>query len=202
MTFDLLAILLAFSAVTFAPGPANLAVGLVAMARGWRGALPMAAGLATGLAFWGVLAASGLGALMAASEVALTVLRIGGGAYLMWLAWRSARAACGPAEPLAAPASGAFRRGFLLNLSNPKAVFAWLAALSMGLGPQAGPSALALATGLCALIGLANYLTWAFVLSRGGARAAYSRARVWVEGAAAALFALAGASLLRQGVLR
>ncbi|SFI84116.1 LysE family translocator [Jannaschia pohangensis] len=199
----MIAVLAAFSLVAVAPGPANLAVSVVAMSHGIGPALRMAAGLALGLAVWGVIACLGFGALLAGSEVALTALRLLGGAYLCWLASRSARAALGPRAVAAAPSPvRPFRTGLLLNLSNPKAVFAWLAALSMGLGPEAGPGFVTLATAFCAVIGLCNYLGWALLLSRGPVRRAYARAAVWIDGVVAALFAAAGLGLIRQGLLR
>ncbi|KIT16508.1 LysE family translocator [Jannaschia aquimarina] len=196
-----LAILAAFAVVTFAPGPANLAVGLTALAHGWAHALPMALGLAVGLAAWGVVAAAGLGAVLVASETALFVLRVVGGLYLLWLAWQSARVAL-RSDTHEMPTAGGFVRGLLLNLSNPKAVLAWIAALSMGLTPEAGAGAVLSVTFLCALIGLANYLFWAAAFSRAGARSAYARFRRWIEGGAAFLLGAAGIGLMRQGLSR
>ena len=192
--------ILAFAAITFAPGPANLAVGMCALAHGWTRALPMALGLATGFAAWGVVAALGLGAVLAASEGALTALRLAGGAYLLWLALGSARGALSDAPPAPAPPAGAFRRGLVLNLSNPKAALAWLAALSVGAGAGGGTLALAALAGMA--LGLANYLIWAGAFSLGGPRRAYARARRGMEGAAAALLGGTGAGLVGDGLSR
>ena len=52
------AIALAFLVVAASPGPANLACASVAMARGRRDGLRIAAGLAIGLALWGGLVVS------------------------------------------------------------------------------------------------------------------------------------------------
>ena len=197
----MIAILAAFAVVAYAPGPANLAVSLVALGQGARDALRMALGLALGLALWGVAAALGLGAILAASEPAMDAMRLLGGAYLLWLAWRGLRGAAAP------PAAGAavrrpFRAGLWLNLSNPKAVLAWLAALAMGLDPSADAGTVALATAGCAAIGLSNYLFWAFLMSRGWPRRAYLRARRGIEAGAALLLGLAGAELVRQAATR
>ena len=199
--------LVAFAVVCVSPGPANLALATVAMSRGAGPAVAMAAGLAAGLAVWGVSAAVGLGAVMAASEAALTALKLAGAAYLLWLALGSARAAlarAGEAREAAGAAAGGgwLRRGLVLNLSNPKAVFAWMAALSMGLDAGSAAGAVAAATGVCMAIGLLNYLAWAIIFSRPGAMAFYARARRGIEAATAGLFALAGISLLRSGLAR
>ncbi|MGB3555737.1 MAG: LysE family transporter [Jannaschia sp.] len=197
----MIAILAAFALVTYAPGPANLAVSLVALGQGMRAALHMALGLALGLAVWGVAAALGLGAMLAASETAMTALRLLGGAYLLWLCWSGLR---GVRAPVEAPVTvrRPFRAGLLLNLSNPKAVLAWLAALSMGLDASAGGVMLFVATLACALIGLSNYLFWALLMSRGGPRRLYASARRGIETGAAALFGFAGVELIRQGATR
>ncbi len=194
------AVLLPFVLVSVAPGPANLAVALLAMGRGRAVAPRMALGLALGLAFWGMLAAFGLGAVLAASERGMTALRILGGAYLLWLAWTGW---CGAGVAVDVPAvRRPFRTGLLLDLSNPKAVFAWLAVLAMGLDPDAGTGAVVLAVVICAGIGLTNCAFWAVLMSGGPVHRFYLRGRRWIETAAAAPFGLAGAELIRQGAIR
>lgn len=197
----MIAVLAAFAVVAYAPGPANLAVSLMAMGQGTRDAVWRALGLALGLALWGVAAALGLGAALAASERAMDGMRLLGGAYLLWLAWRGLRGASRPAATGAA-VSRPFRAGLLLNLSNPKAVLAWLAALAMGLDTGAAGATVAAATAACAVIGLSNYLFWALLMSRSLPRRAYTRARRAIESGVAVLFGLAGVELLRQAAAR
>ncbi|WP_121065648.1 LysE family translocator [Chachezhania antarctica] len=198
------AIAAAFFIVAVSPGPANLACAATAMAHGRAAGLRFAFGLSLGLALWGLCAATGLGALLAASQSALIVMKIAGASCLLYLAWLSARSAARPAAKASAPvaAGRAFRRGLLLNLSNPKAVLAWLAALSVGLGPDQGPGAVFGATGLCALIGLANYLGWAVLFSTAPAQALHTRFRAWIDGAVAVLYAGLGLGLLRSVITR
>lgn len=194
MTDALFAVAVSFVALTAAPGPANLALATTTMARGRRAGVRMAVGLAAGLALWGVVAASGLAVLLDLAPGLLVAIKLGGGAYLLYLAVLSARNALSR-DAGAAPggdAAGLFRRGLALNLLNPKAVLAWTASLSLGLG--AAPIWVAVA--LCAPLGLASYLGHAVVFSLGGVRAAYARARSWVEGATAAVLAAAGLSLV------
>ena len=195
-------IALAFAVVCAAPGPANLAVAVRAMAGGQGAALPMALGLAIGLAVWGIAAATGLGALLAASSTALIVLKVLGAAYLGWLAIGCARSAGSPDAPTPPAATSGFRAGLLLNLSNPKAVLAWLAALSVGLPCDAGTPTVVTATLTCAAIGRVNYLLWALAFSRPAAMAVYQRARRRIDAACAALFSLAAFALLRSALAR
>ncbi|MEL7542997.1 MAG: LysE family translocator [Pseudomonadota bacterium] len=201
---NLLAIALAFFVVTVSPGPANLSLAAVAMSVGRRAGLHMSLGLALGLAFWGVIAATGFGALLHASSTALTVLKVAGALYLIWLAWCSARSALAPTPHVSVSTTGGrwFWRGLVLNLSNPKAVVAWMAALSMGLAHDAATSALTTATLVCMTLGLVNYVAHAMVFSLPRIMETYTRFRRQVEATVAALFALAGLALLRSALTR
>jgi threonine/homoserine/homoserine lactone efflux protein len=131
--------LLAFTAVavvlTITPGLDTMLVLRTAIGAGPRVGLLAGLGIGLGCYVWGVATAVGLTALLAASELAFTILRIAGAAYLVWLGgralWnarkRKATAAGGgeQAELDAAPPAGlgalaAIRNGFLTNLLNPK----------------------------------------------------------------------------------
>ncbi|GAA3708668.1 LysE family translocator [Zhihengliuella alba] len=109
-----------------------------AIGQGRRYAFATAVGINTGAMTWGVAAAIGASALLAASELAYTALRIAGAAYVIWLGgtmlWRSFRAA-DPTTTAGAPdgvrvavATGrldgglvlAWAKGLGTNLLNPK----------------------------------------------------------------------------------
>ncbi|PRX11835.1 UNVERIFIED_ORG: threonine/homoserine/homoserine lactone efflux protein [Martelella mediterranea] len=200
---SLLPIALAFLIVAVSPGPANIATATLAMRSGRRVAMVFGAGLAVGLSFWGVVAATGMGALLQGSVYFLTGLKILGGAYLLYLAVQSARAAVHgtvAVERFAGPGGHWFRRGLLLNLSNPKAVLAWMAVLSVG--AEGGGHNMITATLVCMLIGLANYMFYAVAFSLSGVMAGYRRFSRAIEGAVAGLFATAGFGLLRSAVSR
>ncbi|MEM8852564.1 MAG: LysE family translocator [Pseudomonadota bacterium] len=201
---NLVAVALAFFVVTVSPGPANIAVATVAMSAGRRRGLLFGAGLSVGLAFWGIVAATGMGTVLQASETALIILKILGGLYLLWLAVQSGRAAVKPtaAAPTRVSDGRWFLRGLILNLSNPKAVVAWMAALSMGLGVGDGSAHVFAATLVCVALGFANYAGYAMAFSLKGFMAGYQRLRRWIDGAVAALFAAAGLGLLRSAVTR
>lgn len=200
-----LAIGLAFFLVAVSPGPANLTNAVVAMERGRRVSFTFSLGLTFGIAVWGLVAAAGLGAALQESVYVLTVLKVLGGVYLLWLAWQSMRAAATPlTEPgPVAPAHGRwFLRGLMLNLSNPKTVVAWMAALSVGL--EAGSTLWSIAVGfsICVTVALAVNLAYMTVFSLGGVMRTYRRIGRVVHGAMAGLYALAGAALLRSAVSR
>lgn len=201
---SLSAIALAFMIVAVSPGPATLSNAAVAMHHGRETGLVYGAGLACGLAAWGLVAATGVGALLQASTVSLTALRVAGGLYLLWLALGSMRSALRPAENLTSRFSGStwFVRGLVLNLSNPKAMFAWMAALSVGLGPENGFVDLAVATLVCGVIGGLVYLGYTMLFSIEPVMGLYRRLRHWIDGAMAALYAAAGLGLVRSAIAR
>jgi RhtB (resistance to homoserine/threonine) family protein len=115
------------------PGPDTAIVTKNAFLHGRRAALGTALGVNTGLLVWTVATALGLAALVRASDVAFTVLKIAGAAYLVWLGIQALRDARRPAtdepKPARAPrksvgAAGGFRQGVASDLANPKiAVF-------------------------------------------------------------------------------
>jgi threonine/homoserine/homoserine lactone efflux protein len=193
-------------AVTFliaagSPGPATLAVAATAMARGRSSGLALGAGLAAGLALWGAVAAAGLGALMLHWTPALLTLRIAGGAFLIWLAWKSARSAMSAAPSRdrglpAAPQVAMFLRGLLLNVLNPKAVLAWTAVIAIGLPSGAGAAQLCAIVAICAVLGAVVYGLYAVGFSIPVVTAFYWRARRGLEAAFAAFFGYAGVRLM------
>src|SRR4051812_3063613 len=123
----LLPALFAFAAaaivLTITPGLDTALILRTAAAEGARKALLAALGIGLGCLTWGAAAAFGLGALMAASQTAYTVLKWVGAAYLFYLGIglllrpRSAFRI----EAAAPQASGNWLlRGYLTNILNPK----------------------------------------------------------------------------------
>ncbi|MDR6992723.1 LysE family transporter [Luteimonas sp. 3794] len=192
----------AYALGTASPGPSNLAVMATAMHQGRRAALVVALGVVCGSALWGVLAAFGLGALLAGYSRSLVVMKVLGGLYLLWLAFKSARSACRSSRPTLQVASkrstarGLFLRGAALHLTNPKAIFVWLSIVALALPPGAeGNQALRIVAG-CIPIGVVVFCSYALVFSTAAARRVYQRTRRWFEGALAVLFGYAGLRML------
>ncbi len=201
---NFVAIALAFFIVTVSPGPANIAVATVSMSFGRKHGLLFGLGLSVGLGFWGIVAATGMGAILQSTTSILTILKIFGGLYLLWLAIQSGRSAMRRADDVASPPDQGrwFWRGLILNLTNPKAVVAWMAALSMGLGEEVNTSIVVGATLFCVVLGFANYAGYAMAFSLSGFMTGYKRLRRWIDGLVAGLFAVAGISLLRSAFSR
>jgi threonine/homoserine/homoserine lactone efflux protein len=118
--------------ITLAPGPDNLMVLGLGMARGRRAGVAFGLGCALGCLNHTLLAALGVSALIAASPVAFTVLKIAGGFYLLWLgiqAIRNARPVGAQAQVADEPPRALFVRGLIANAINPKVILFFLAFL-------------------------------------------------------------------------
>lgn len=195
---------LAFFLVAILPGPANISNATIAMTHGRKASLVYGLGLSCGLVFWGLIAASGMGAVLQSSLYVLMVLKVLGGLYLLWLAFLSARSAwwSEPEGTTSINSRNWFVKGLLLSISNPKSVIAWMAALSIGLGSNDGVWAIIAATGLCVGVGFAVNALYTILFSMKGMMQGYQRCRRWVSGAMAGLFALAGIGLIRSAFAR
>ncbi len=119
--------------VTLSPGPDNLMVLSLGAARGRLPGMAFGLGCAMGCLSHTLLAAVGVSALIAASPLAFTALKIAGGLYLVRLGWLALKSR-GGATIDAATASPEtpmqlFWRGVVANAINPKVVMFVLAFL-------------------------------------------------------------------------
>lgn len=109
--------------VTIVPGLDTALVLRTAATGGARRAALVSLGVCVGCFAWAVLVALGLGALLAASQIAYTILRWVGGGYLVWMGYkmlRYPRRSFVPAEGDRNPKGADFATGLLNNLLNPK----------------------------------------------------------------------------------
>jgi threonine/homoserine/homoserine lactone efflux protein len=88
-----------------------------------RRAIAASLGICSGLFVWAIVSAAGITALLTASTIAFTVLRMAGAGYLVWLGIDAIRHA-GRDDARAAPRFRtpwhAFRTGVVNNVLNPK----------------------------------------------------------------------------------
>jgi threonine/homoserine/homoserine lactone efflux protein len=194
-------ILAAALLATGSPGPATLAIAGASMKSGRRFGLAVASGVSTGSLMWSTAAAFGLGAVMLANVWLFEALRYFGGAYLLWLAIRSARAALRSGEIEALGVSYASVRracaaGLGLHLTNPKAILFFGSLYAIGVPAQATPQTLAI---IIAAVGLQSALVfhgYALLFSSRPLVTGYMRLRRWFEGAFALAFGYAGFRIL------
>ncbi|MEJ6399286.1 LysE family translocator [Yoonia sp. 208BN28-4] len=183
------------------PGPATLAIAGTAMDRGRMAGLAVASGIIVGSASWGLAAALGMSAIMVANVWLVEVLRYVGAAYLLYLAYKAMKSAITdkPLTQVGAKAGalgGLFRKGLLIHLTNPKAIFGWGAIFAIAVPPGSG--AWDIGTTYLSLLAVSCTVFWGYGLlfSLGGFVRGYQRLRRWFEATFALLFGLAGLKIL------
>jgi threonine/homoserine/homoserine lactone efflux protein len=167
MTLQLwLAFVAAATAMLVIPGPTILLVLGQSLGGGRRSTLPLVAGVAAGDLLAMTLSLAGLGALLAASALAFTVLKWCGAAYLVWLGVRMWRA---PVEgaPAPLPPRRAGLQAFLVTATNPKGIAFFVAFVPQFLDltrPFLPQAAVLVATFVT--LGAANALGYALLAGR------------------------------------
>ncbi|HIJ96334.1 MAG TPA: LysE family translocator [Desulfuromonadales bacterium] len=127
--------------LALSPGPDNLFVMTQAAQQGRTAGLLVTAGLCTGLLAHTAAVTFGLAALFAASAAAFTLLKLTGAAYLLYLAVQAFRAGTdtGPLSSVdhLRPVV-LYRRGIIMNITNPKVSIFFLAFLPQFADPSKG----------------------------------------------------------------
>jgi len=159
------------------PGPDMLLALARGLGQGARGAWVSALGTACGIGCHTLLVALGLTALLQASAVAFTGLKLLGAAYLMWLGVKAIRehSLVQPAAASAQPLPRVFAAGLLANLLNPKVAIFVLAFIPQFV--DAAPGSAALPAQIVGLGGLFAALT---VLIYGGLGTSAARIQRWL----------------------
>lgn len=206
MPIDLHQILLVYITYVIAagsPGPSNMRIMSVAMNEGRGAALAVASGVVSGSIFWGLMAATGVSALLTRYGQALVVLQIVGGLYLLYLAFKAGRSALSadkgqlrPESDQKASAATLYKRGLLMHLTNPKSVLAWIAMMTLGLNGSSSTQTVAVILAGCAILSVTIFCGYAIVFSTAPMVRLYRRARRGIEGALAVFFGFAGLKLL------
>lgn len=199
-------ILLAYAAFLIgisSPGPNVLAVMGTSMGVGRREGIGLALGVAFGSLCWALITVMGLTAVIAAYAHALLVIKIAGGFYLLWLAYKAFKSAASKHDIEAKPLEGArmrpfgyFKRGFVIQMTNPKAALAWIAIISLGL-TEGAP----IWVGLVIVVGtfilsIILHCLYAVMFSTKVMVRIYARARRGIQATLGVFFAFAGFKLL------
>ncbi len=189
---------LAFAVLAASPGPSTMAIMGTSLAYGREAGMRFAAGVVSGSVTWGVLSALGTAALLGQAAWTLTGLKIAGGVYFLWLAFKAGRSACQgtPVQDGTVNPRRAYLAGLALHLTNPKAVFSWttIVVLGMPAGAPAHHTFFILAG--CAVLAITINMGYAIVFSNRQVVCGYRKVKRWVDGTLAVLFTLAGVRLL------
>lgn len=134
--------ILASTLLSLAPGPDNIFVLTQSALYGRKSGIIITLGLCSGLIVHTTAVALGVAAIFMVSTVAFTALKLIGAAYLLYLAWQALKASARPLSSVSATAIpghlALYRRGIVMNLSNPKVAIFFLAFLPQFTDPSTG----------------------------------------------------------------
>lgn len=192
----------AFALGMFSPGPNILSVIGTSMSVTRRAGVALALGISTGSFLWATMTAIGLTALIAAYASVLTFIKVVGGVYLLWLAFKAFRSAAS-AEPIidASEMSGEslqrfFLRGLTIQMTNPKAALTWIAIMSLGLAGTAPASTAVIIVVGTTILSIIGHIAYAVAFSTKRVVMFYGRARRGIDAALGVFFTVAGVKLL------
>lgn len=197
MTFTVFLTIIAIHlAAAISPGPSFVVALRVAARDGFGVASALALGFGLGAVIWAVAAMAGMAVLFELVPVLFTTLKLVGAAFLLFIAammWKHAADPM-PAAEAQAPRSAlsAIRFGFLTFATNPKpAIF--FGAIFVGLVPP--DTSLTWKAAIVAAVFVNETLWYIFVarvFSMPRARAAYVRAKAWIDRGFSTLIAAFG----------
>ena len=189
------------AASLLSPGPSVLFLLSVASSKGRTHALSATAGIGGAAVVWSTATVVGLSAILSDAGHLLHAMKIVAAFYLVWLALKSFRSAAS-SHVLAAknPTQScgllkSLSMGFIMQVSNPKAIFFWLAIASLGAtaeGPRWVPFVFVLVS---VSLSLVIHAGWALAFSTSAALSFYSKARRWIEAMLGVLFTAAAIRL-------
>ena len=206
MDASFLLIMLAWGLAGASPGPATLTIAGTAMQHGRLAGLATATGVIAGSASWGLAAAFGMSALMLAHGWMVEVVRYVGAGYLLYLAFKAARSSLTD-RPLTVghikqgSLGRHFTKGFLIHITNPKAIFAWGAMFAVVVPPGSGLNEVLGALLSLILVSMIVFWGYGLLFSKHGAIRIYQKLRRWIEVGFAAMFGYAGFKILTSRIV-
>ncbi len=181
---------------SLSPGPSVAMLIGIATSEGRAPALIATLGIALGSVTINVLTMLGIGLILSQAAWGMSALRIIGAAYLLWLAYGAFKKALHPPSFQLVSTSQKtplkqFMAGYLLQVTNPKAIAFWLAISSIGATEGAGAGIIALFIAGAFLISFICHGAWAIALSAKIIRSAYAYARRFIEATLGMFFSFA-----------
>lgn len=183
------------------PGPTFIYVAKNSIAISRKHGLFTALGTGTGAALFGLLAVMGLQAMLLAVPSAYLMLKVCGGLYLLWLAFKIIRHAKEPMQTEQDTTqkmsyAQAYRLGLITQLSNPKIAIV-LASIFTALLPKEIPSYYYVVLPiLCFFIDAGWYSLVAMVLSAEVPRKVYLKSKAIFDRVAGGVMTLLGLKLI------
>ena len=171
------------------------------MQNGRASGLATASGILTGSVLWSCAAAFELAAIMAASPWTFELIRYVGATYLLYLAFKAARAVFGEVATgrdvrETRSLKTAYLQGIAIHLTNPKVILSFASVYSVFTPPGTAVGTLLLAVLFLVLQSATVFFAYAFLFSIKGVVDFYKRMYRWLEGAFCLVYAAAGLALL------
>lgn len=186
------------------PGPDSILIAGRAASQGFKAGSAAALGIGTGTLIHIVAAALGLSAIFATSATAFTVVKILGGAYLIYMAICMFRDSTDDGEikaikPVKRTLKRIYSQGLITNLFNPKVVIFFLSFMPQFISESSDNKALAFL--VLGLVFNFNCMLWCHFIAWGSSSvsrrlSASKLVRKWLHRFAASLFGLFGVRLL------
>ena len=176
------------------PGPAVALILGVGASQGRAPALAIVAGIGASSLIWSTGTVLGLAAIFATYADLILAARIAGALFMAYLAYKAFKTAVSPPElkpqTVGQKSLGAFAlTGFIMQVSNPKAIFFWLAVAASGGVGNAPWQVVVLFVAGCFVLSVGGHGLYALLLSSSPVRATYAKARRWIEAGLGTLFA-------------
>ena len=143
------------------PGPNNLMLLASGVNYGFARTLPHILGVVLGYALLLSVMGLGLGRAFVAFPLAHVALKIAGGGYLVWLAWKIANAGPAQVEDDKAGRPFTFVQAATFQWVNVKGVLVAISALAAFTSPQAPGATLPALVAIAALASCVSAVTWA-----------------------------------------
>jgi threonine/homoserine/homoserine lactone efflux protein len=137
----LLSFIAASTILAFAPGPDNIFVLTQSVINGRSAGFKITLGLCTGLMVHTTIVALGVSAIFQTSMLAFNILKYAGAAYLLYLSWKAFRASSRGIKIDEAKKFSSwqlYRRGIIMNITNPKVSIFFMAFLPQFAYPSRG----------------------------------------------------------------
>ncbi|AGQ30035.1 LysE family translocator [Serratia liquefaciens] len=183
------------------PGQSFILVARTAVASSRRDGMAVALGMGVGCFIFALVALLGLQSLLLALPWLYSTLKVLGGAYLVYLAFKMLRGASQPlnVEAVGAQSLGfckAFTTGLLTQLSNPNTAIVFGSVFAALLSHKISPLMYIILPVIALTVDVLWYAFVAFVLSSPRPRRAYLRFKAWFDRVGGGVLALLGVKLM------
>lgn len=196
----LISVFAVFIPALLLPGPDFVAVVRSSMTHGTRAGLLTTVGVSTGLCLYASLSLFGLSAVLVKYQWLTWAVRAAGGAYLIYLGFKLLRAKPQEIELDAAatrpPGKRAILFGFLVTLTNPKAIVLFTSVFATAVTASTPLWLMGTMIAIVTVSSLSWYSCVSLFMSSGPVMRRFQRARHWIERSAGVCFIGLGGKVL------